>query len=431
MRQFLLRMAWWIPTLGLVLIATQTKSPLLFAWRTYEWVGVLGGGLVGLASTIWLLRRGHIGRREAGALTVACGLALAFAGTAELRLRADRAAVLAAGPSLQVLGARFIVGFSQWDEAALLAERGLIGGIYLAARNVRGMSVADVKAAIDGLQSRRARAGLPPLLIAADQEGGAVSHMSPPLTTQPALGRLLRDETATLQQNLAHAYGTRQGRELAALGVNINFGPVADLTPAHGKPTFDKYTRLDRRALSSDPATAARIARAYGQGLLSAGVLPTFKHFPGLGRVGVDTHFVPGQIDAPIAELAATDWLPFRQAPPGAAIMLSHATVAAIDPRHPASLSPAMVRLLRNTWGFDGLLVTDDLNMGAVYRYGICDATLAALAAGVDLLLVAYDPDQYYGGLRCAAAALGTGRLNAESLSASQRHILSKLPRQL
>jgi beta-N-acetylhexosaminidase len=150
----------------------------------------------------------------------------------------------------------------------------------------------------------------------------------------------------------------------------------------------------------------------------------TLKHFPGLGRVERDTHLHPARLSETPAELAA-DWLPFRSLAghAGSALMLGHVTLEALDPQRAASHSPTVIRLLRSDWGYDGVLVTDDLNMGAVYNLGIGKVAAEALAAGVDLILVSYDPRQVYRALHGAAIALSSGELPAETLAGSAKRL--------
>jgi beta-N-acetylhexosaminidase len=231
---------------------------------------------------------------------------------------------------------------------------------------------------------------------------------------------------ATLEDR-ARAYGLSQGQGLAALGVNLNFGPVVDLNYPDNRPSFDTHTRLGERTISGDAETVTKVARAYAEGLLARGVMPTLKHFPGLGRVAVDTHHMTGRINSHREELADTDWRPFRNLTgAGAAIMVGHVVLEDLDPALPASMSHKVIAgLLRKEWGFDGVIVTDDINMGAVYRRGVGKVATAALNAGVDLVLVSYDPDQYYRAMYEAATAYRQGRLKKSRLDAS-RHRLDK-----
>lgn len=439
-------------TQGALLIAalavvSQGNSPMLAALR--EWRTPLVVAVALLAAL--RMCRGDVGGKKSppracamlpyGPLIV---LVIAtFAALASLwqdtALRQQRDAARVGDATGRAVGAHLMVGYTRFDEVALLARRGLIGGVYLTRRNVRDRDVGEIRAEIDTLQALRREAGLPPLLVAADQEGGEVAHMSPPLPAPASLASLLRasegDGAAQASELAARAraHGLAQGGQLARLGVNLNFGPVVDLVPQRPPPRniaakltqLDTHTRLRTRAISGDAGTVTLVARAYNDGLLSAGVRPTLKHFPGLARVGVDTHHRLGRIDEPLAELATSDWQPFASLThSGAAIMVGHVVLNAIDPQEPASLSSkVIVGLLRERWGFTGLVVTDDLNMGAVARRGVGQAAVHALAAGADVALISYDPAQVYAALLAGRRALEAGELDANALQISARRI--------
>ncbi len=198
---------------------------------------------------------------------------------------------------------------------------------------------------------------------------------------------------------------------------------MVDLRPVE-RPAGDMFSDIPARAIGSDPEGVAEVAAGYLDGLAASGVRGTLKHFPGLGRVDRDTHLRPARLAETPAELAA-DWLPFRTLAghAGSALMLGHVTLEALDPHRAASHSPAVVNLLRRDWGYDGVLVTDDLNMGAVYNLGIGKVAGEALAAGVDLILVSYDPRQVYRALHGAAKALSRGELPAETLAGSAKRL--------
>ena len=396
--------------LALLPSAWHYQHPLLFSLRHGESALLWGLPLLGLLC--W--------RRLPGAarvLLLGVGLLL---GWQAVEYRLQREAVLAAGPVMREVGRHFIVGYTDVEEVRELAAKGLIGGIYVGRRNVRGRRLAEVRDEIAGLQAVRAQAGLPPLIVAADQEGGRVNHLSPLLERLPPLAGVVDQPDPGLA---AQAYGTRQGGALAGLGVTLNFGPVVDLRPAN-RPAGDRFSDIPARAIGSDPEGVAEIAAGYLDGLAASGVRGTLKHFPGLGRVDRDTHLHPARLSETPTELAA-DWLPFRSLAghAGSALMLGHVTLEALDPQRAASHSPAVVRLLRDDWCYDGLLVTDDLNMGAVYNLGIGKVAAEALAAGVDLVLVSYDPRQFYRALHGAATALASGALTADALTASAKRL--------
>jgi beta-N-acetylhexosaminidase len=323
------------------------------------------------------------------------------------------------------IGRHFIVGYSDVATARDLVGRAYVGGVFLSRRNVTGRTTADVAAEIAGLQAIRHAAGLPPLIVAADQEGGPVSHLSPPLPKPPALSTLAGLPQDARRQ-AARQLGMESGSALRAMGLTMDFAPVSDLTPTGRADVMDWNTQIATRAISADPAITADIAAGFSEGLVAEGVTPTAKHFPGLGRVPADTHLFAAALDVPEAELRASDWVPFRAvlAVPGAAVMLSHVALAAVDAGVPASRSrPVVSGILRQQWGFGGVAVTDDLSMGPVEHAGLCRAVAGALNAGIDLLLVSWDTDKVYPALECARDALEAGRLDPAMLEQSARRL--------
>ncbi len=367
--------------------------------------------------------------RRAWATLLAAALAASTAWTWAAPWR-DARAVWADLPAARAAGRHLVVGYGSVDEVRAPSRAGLIGGVFLTRRNVAGRSVEAVAAEVAGLQADRRAAGLPPLVVAADQEGGPVSHLSPPLAPVPALS-LLADLPAGERREGARREGEAAGAALARLGVTMDLGPVADLRPAAARAALDLHTRIATRAVSDDPAAAAEVAAGFAQGLAEAGVRPTAKHFPGLGSVAADTHLFGAALPIPRAALEAADWRPFRAvlAVPGAALMVSHASSEALDPGVPASRSRAIVEgLVRGDWGFDGIVVTDDLGMGAAVHPGLCRSVEGALAAGIDLLLVSWDTDRVYPALRCAAMAARAGRLDPATLVRSAARLDRAIP---
>jgi beta-N-acetylhexosaminidase len=416
---------------ALLPFAIDWRSPILAGLRPAALATLIAGSLLLLAIDTWTLRAGpqHAIRR---ALSVAIVLSAGAAFTATVALEARfqwvRAGVLAADTAqLETLGRHFVVGYRDTAEIGRLIERRAIGGVFVGARNVEGLSADAIRGQIESWQDTRRRQGLPPLLIATDQEGGAVSRMSPPLPRQPAIASVVEhhpDEAA--RNTAAHDYGLAQGRALASLGINLNFAPVVDLNKNVVNPN-DRYTRIRERAISSDPVVVTEVARHYCLGLAEAGVQCTLKHFPGLGGVFEDTHLQAGHLRLPRDELERSDWVPFRALMgAGTFTMLSHARLAALDAEHPVSFSPAVVSgLLRQAWGYDGVLITDDFSMGAAYasKEGLAAASVEALNSGVDLILIAYDPAQYFAMMSSVIAATRDGSLHPEALDASGRRL--------
>jgi len=369
-------------------------------------------------------------------LRVLDGLALLAAATAlastlalEARFHLMRRQVLNAdGAALEKLGRHLIVGYSNLDELHALIGRRAIAGVFLSAANVHGLSADDVRRQIGAMQAIRRDQHLPQLWIAADQEGGDVSRLSPPLPRPPRIADILArhpdraDGIAAVRQS-----AREQGRALADLGVDLNFAPVVDLDRGLVNPG-DRYTRIHQRAISNDPDLVTAAAGAYCDGLYEAGVQCTLKHFPGLGRVAADTHLTGANLDVSPSELAQSDWVPFRalMARPDALTMLGHVTLTALDRERPVSFSGAAVAgLLRGDWHYGGILITDDFSMGAVYlsREGLADAAVAAINAGVDLVLVSFDTDQFYTVMHRLLAADREGRLQPQALRQSDERL--------
>jgi beta-N-acetylhexosaminidase len=325
-----------------------------------------------------------------------------------------------------LLGQHFMVGYASADDVETLAVKGLIGGVFVTWRNAQGKTPAQLRAEIGRLQSARMAAGLAPLLVATDQEGGLVSRLSPPLEQRPPLTSLAALPQGQ-RETAAYAYGLAQGKELAAAGVTVNFAPVLDLLPVHSGGILDRNSHLERRAISADPRIVAAVGGAYARGLADSGVTPVLKHFPGLGRADGDTHHFRTYTAAAKEELEATDWLPFREALAATTpmLMIGHMTLTAIDPAHPASHSAALIDgIIRRQWNFQGVIVTDDVLMSPIYQHGFCEALTEGFNAGVDIALVAYDMEQFYRAMRCELTAYRAGLLHLAGLEESSQRLM-------
>ncbi|MFT4151953.1 MAG: glycoside hydrolase family 3 N-terminal domain-containing protein [Paracoccaceae bacterium] len=247
-------------------------------------------------------------------------------------------------------------------------------GFILFARNVENPDqlrrlTGDLRAAV----GRDA-----PILV--DQEGGRVQRLraphwrewAPPLDTVLAAGAQAERAMYLRMRILAN--------ELRAVGIDANCAPVCDIA-GEGTHPF-----LKNRCYGTDCATVTRIARAVAQAHLDEGVLPVMKHMPGHGRSQADTHHDLPVVEAGRAELAETDFAPFRALADLPMAMTAHIVFRAYDADNPATQSPAMIRAIRGEIGFQGLLMTDDLNMEALAG-DLATRTARAIAAGVDIAL--------------------------------------------
>ena len=229
-----------------------------------------------------------------------------------------------------------------------------------------------------------------PLLIATDQEGGQLIALGDE-TTQFAGAMALG---AARSEDLAQRVGRATGRELRALGVNVNYAPVCDLATNPNNPG------LGIRSFGDDPAAVAGLAAATVRGLLESGVAATVKHFPGSGEVAADTHHQLAAVSTDAETLAARELVPFRAALDAGAqlVMAGHFALPAMtnDPTLPASLARDVITdLLRRELRFDGLAITDALDMRALAQGAaqVVDA-ICAIRAGQDLLLGTADAEQ-------------------------------------
>jgi beta-N-acetylhexosaminidase len=237
------------------------------------------------------------------------------------------------------------------------------------------------------LQKLRPHAA-PPLLIAIDQEGGRVARLKYPFPDRGPALRLVDERADEEAQNMLFAYGREVGASLLDLGINVNFAPVLDVQQK------DTHDSIGDRAFAGDPERVGVRAKAFLQGMQSAGVLGCLKHFPGQGGARSDTHLHSARVDKPLAELTACDLLPFADLMPHAPmVMLGHCVYSCLDQRE-ASLSSVVIEgLLRKKMGFSGVAVSDDMTMAAVHKPGgdFGDTVVAAVESGIDLVLVCKD----------------------------------------
>ena len=312
---------------------------------------------------------------------------------APLPLEARAAAVLVVG----------LPGVTDADDALAQQVVGLgVGGVFLAGGNVQ--DAEQVSGLTAGLRAAAGR----PLLVSTDEESGRVAHMRRVVGAGPSPRRMAREESPEAVRERA----AQTGQELSAVGVDLDLAPVLDLDdgPATGV--------VGDRSFSADPQEAAAYGLAYARGLADAGVTSAVKHFPGHGRSAVDSHRESSLVEAGLAELAATDLVPFQAAVDAGApvVMLNHLQYAALDPELPASLSPRAYALLRGT-GFEGVAMTDSVGMGAVnLRWDFPDAAVQAVSAGADAVL-ATDGNQAVRMRDGLVEAVRAGRLPEARLS--------------
>jgi beta-N-acetylhexosaminidase len=283
----------------------------------------------------------------------------------------------------QWAGQRLMIGFNgtQLNDSLRFAVDTLkVGGIILFSRNID--SPQQVEDMCGSVQAYAARCGQLPLFIGIDQEGGVVARLKPPFTQfdgNPSM-RDTRD---------AVAFARITARELTRIGVNMNMAPVLDVAPEQGPSV------MQSRVFGNDPHRVARMGAAVITQLQANGIMAVGKHFPGIGRTVLDSHHDLPDLDVDAESLAQRDLIPFEAAVSAGVcgIMLSHIRYTAIDPLCPASISETITeQWLRRRMGYNGLVLTDDLDMGAIAKhYGIADIVPRCLRAGVDILLICHE----------------------------------------
>lgn len=281
------------------------------------------------------------------------------------------------------VGQLFVWGFSGTNTSttlrALLKNHPL-AGIILFKRNIE--SVEQMR----GLTSSLKKIGGKRFLIAIDEEGGRVSRLPPPLAQLPPAAVWGRLYEAQRDPKVIVQIGRHLARELRSVGINLDFAPVLDVNSNPKNPV------IGDRAFSGDPKTAATAALAFAEGLKREGVLPCGKHFPGHGDTSTDSHLTLPRVRRRRGGLEKVEFPPFRQAIAAKIPMLmtAHVVYDALDPKLPATLSPRILKtLLRERMGYQGVVISDDLQMKAISKkYPPDEAAILALAAGCDLLLI-------------------------------------------
>ncbi|WP_276355892.1 beta-N-acetylhexosaminidase [Cohnella caldifontis] len=291
-----------------------------------------------------------------------------------------------------------------------------VGGIILFKNNLSSGVRSSVEL-LNGLKA--ANAGNPaPLFLSVDQEGGRVNRLPKDFVPMPANAAVGK----TGQAPLAKEMGALIARQLKLLGFNTDFAPVLDINSNPKNPVIGDRSFGSRADLVTDMGLAETA------GIRGGGIIPVVKHFPGHGDTAVDSH-----LDLPIvrkteAELQALELIPFEAAVQSGAdaVMVAHILFPELDPDVPASLSGNIIGgLLRGKLGFDGVVITDDLSMGAIAKhYGLEDAAIRAVLAGADVLLMAHGYGTEHRIREALLGAVGDGRIPESRIDESVTRIL-------
>lgn len=329
------------------------------------------------------------------------------------------------------IGQLLMVGFPGKEptpEVLELIQAGHVGGIILFSRNLG--SPRQILQLTSTLQEAAQEAGQPyPLLIATDQENGIVRRTGAATTSFPGNMALGAINSPAATEVVARA----TGQDLRALGITMNLAPDVDISNNPANPV------IGVRSFGSDPELVARLGTNAVMGYRAAGVVATLKHFPGHGDTDTDSHLALPIVPFDIERLEAVELKPFRRAidavAESLAVMTAHVAVPAITGSStlPATLAPEVINgLLRNQIGFEGVVITDCLEMRAISSgVGIAEGAVRALQAGADIVLVSHRYDRQMTGLTAIRVAASQGDLSASVIRAAAErvvHLKERLP---
>ena len=283
----------------------------------------------------------------------------------------------------QRVGQRLMIGFNGTkldDRLKYCIDRLKVGGLILFSRNLS--SRGQIAELCSTAQDYARQCGQPPLFISIDQEGGTVARLKPPFTQFEGAPHIQTETDAV-------RFARVTAHELNSIGVNMDMAPVLDVLPAVGESV------MQQRSFGKDPGHVSRMGCTIIRHLQSNGILAVAKHFPGIGRTVLDSHMDLPDLDTDASSLMDSDLLPFMAAIETrvSGIMLSHIRYRAIDPQWPASLSPFIAHdLLRNKMGYQGLVLTDDFDMGAIAKhYSPADIVRQCIHAAIDIMLICHE----------------------------------------
>jgi beta-N-acetylhexosaminidase len=313
------------------------------------------------------------------------------------------------------LGQMIIGGYDDINEILPIIREDKLGGIILYKNNIS--SVSQVKKDIFSLKESNSKNKIP-IIISTDQEGGRVSRLPAVMGTfESALS--IGD-----RNNSAYAYnsGVKIAKALKQLGFNLDFAPDMDI---YSNP---ENTVIADRAFGRTPDRVSKIAIQVLKGLQSEKIIPTVKHFPGHGDTAVDSHIGLPVVDKSVAQLTGFEFKPFIAAIKNNAdmMMIAHIELRKVD-TVPSTLSYKIVTgILRNQLGFKGVIITDDMTMGAIAQnYTLANASVIAVSAGCDIVLVAKGAQNSVIVLNALKTAYQNGQITEKRIDESVYRILS------
>jgi beta-N-acetylhexosaminidase len=321
---------------------------------------------------------------------------------------------------VEKVGQMIIVGFNETTIDAGLEEMiavNAVGGLIFFNRNIADSTqLQELVSAVNELNSGNRL----PLFLAVDEEGGRVTRLPPGSTRIPSAKEMGKKNDPALSFSSGQAIGSK----LVSYGFNMNFAPVLDILSNPGNKV------IGDRAFGSEPGIVAKLGIATMEGMQSSGVTPVIKHFPGHGDTAVDSHYRLPVVNHDMDRLNVFELVPFKEAiEAGAdAVMAAHIKYPRLDESgSPATLSRAVLTgILREELGFTGVIITDDLEMGAITNnYSIKKAALEAVKAGADIILVCHTYARQQDALEALMEAFNSGELSEHRIDESVERIIS------
>lgn len=301
------------------------------------------------------------------------------------------------------VGQLMFVGVSDPGQAASLEKKYNIGGFLL------NSGVSD-KAAVDAITG----AGSVKPFVAVDEEGGQVQRINSGLPSAKKMGSMSADTVKKL--------ASEAGKKMVGLGITVDFAPVLDLDNGKNNGAISRFDR----SFGSNPSNVTEKAGAFADGLKSVGVIPTFKHFPGLGSANTNTDNASATVDS-LSNLKQNDLKPYDSLISGtdALVMMGNQIVPGLTNGDPASMSKAAYQLLRGDYGFDGVIVTDEIGHAGAIKSSASQAVITALKSGADMPLFNADSeDQVSSVVNSVVAAVNNGILDRSQINKSLDRVL-------
>ncbi|GAS81401.1 beta-N-acetylhexosaminidase [Paenibacillus amylolyticus] len=302
------------------------------------------------------------------------------------------------------------------DQAKQMIMDQKVGGIIFYANNVTTLegTAKFVQSIKDTNQSNPV-----PIFMSVDQEGGKVSRMPETVESIPSNKKVGQ----TNDSALAETMGELLARQVQLAGFNVDFAPVLDVNSNPKNPV------IGDRSFGSSAELVSRMGIAEMKGFRSEGIIPVVKHFPGHGDTSVDSHLDLPVVNKTEKQLAELEWIPFQAAVKEQveAVMVAHILFPKLDPDHPASLSDVIIgKHLRGKFKYDGVVITDDLSMGAIAKnFKLDEAALATVKAGSDILLVAHSYESAKTIFDTLMSAVKSGEISESRIDESVYRILA------